>query len=200
MKLIHYYSGIFIALFTGLHILNHLFILHSAERHIRFMTRARKIYRNRFVETLLLTAVLVQVITGITLVIEKWSKTEDYFEVIQIVSGLYLSFFLLVHVSAVLVGRYKLKLDTNLYFGASVMLHWPQNLFFIPYYSLAIVSFFFHIAAVHKSKMEDWVSPSHAATQAIVIMIVGVFTMLAIITRMTALKMPPRNPASPGNL
>jgi hypothetical protein len=200
MKSIHYYSGILIALFTGLHILNHLLILHSAERHIRFMTRARKIYRNRFIETLLLTAVLVQVITGITLVIEKWNKTENYFEVIQVMSGLYLSFFLLVHVSAVLTGRYKLKLDTNLYFGAGVMLHWPQKLFFIPYYSLAIVSFFFHIATVHKSKMEDWVSPSNAATQAIVIMIVGVFTMLAIITRMTALKMPSGKPASQENV
>ncbi|HEU5167004.1 MAG TPA: hypothetical protein VFU29_15745, partial [Chitinophagaceae bacterium] len=70
------------------------------------MRSARKIYRNKIVESLLLLAVLLQVISGITLVILKWNKVENYFDRIQIASGLYLSFFLLNHVIAVLRGRY----------------------------------------------------------------------------------------------
>lgn len=117
MKLIHYFTGLTLAVFIGFHLMNHLLILHSEALHIRFMKSARKIYRNRFVESLLLLAVLVRFISGITLVILKWNKVEDYFDGIQIASGLYLSFFLLNHVIAVVRGRYKLKMDTNLYYG-----------------------------------------------------------------------------------
>lgn len=191
MKFIHYCSGITIALFMGFHLLNHLLILHSEALHIKFMQRARKVYRNPIAESILLFAVLVQVVTGISLVLSKWSKMEDFFDRVQVISGLYLSFFLLVHISAVLYGRYRLRFDTNLYFGAGVMNMWPHKLFFMPYYSLAILAFFSHIAAIHKIKMEEFVSSSSAETQAFIIMIIGGLTMLAIITRMANLKTMP---------
>ena len=174
MKLIHYYTGLTLSVFIGFHLLNHLLILHSEALHIRFMKSARKIYRTRFVESLLLTAVLLQVISGITLVVMKWNKVENYFDRIQITSGLYLSFFLINHVIAVLRGRYKLKVDTNLYYGAGVMNMWPQKLFFIPYYSVAIVSFFFHVACVHRIKMTKISGLHVATTQSLVIMGVGI--------------------------
>ena len=140
MKLIHYYTGLTLSVFIGFHLLNHLLILHSEALHIRFMKSARKIYRNKFVESLLFLAVLLQVISGITLVIMKWNKVENYFDRIQIASGLYLSFFLLNHVMAVLRGRYILKMDTNIYYGAGVMNMWPQKLFF---YSLLLLCYTF---------------------------------------------------------
>ena len=189
MKLIHYYTGLTLAVFIGFHLLNHLLILHSEALHIKFMKSARKIYRNRFVESLLLLAVLVQVISGITLVILKWNKVENYFDRIQITSGLYLSFFLLNHLLAVLRGRYKLKMDTNLYYGAGVMNMWPQKLFFIPYYSFAILSFFFHVACVHRIKMEKYAGLSVATKQAFLIMGIGMLVTLLVIIKMSNLKL-----------
>jgi len=188
MKLIHYYTGLTLAVFIGFHLLNHLLILHSEALHIRFMNSARKIYRNRFVEGLILLAVLLQVISGITLVILKWNKVENYFDRIQIASGLYLSFFLLNHFSAVLRGRYKLKMDTNLYYGAGVMNMWPQKLFYIPYYSFAILSFFFHIACVHRIKMEKYAGIDVATKQSFMIMGVGILATFLIIIKMSNLK------------
>ena len=189
MKLIHYYSGLTLAVFIGFHLLNHLLILHSEALHIKFMKSARKIYRNRIVESLLLLAVLVQVISGITLVILKWNKVENYFDRIQITSGLYLSFFLLNHLLAVLRGRYKLKMDTNLYYGAGVMNMWPQKLFFIPYYSFAILFFFFHVACVHRIKMEKYAGLSVATKQAFLIMGIGMLVTLLVIIKMSNLKL-----------
>ena len=188
MKLIHYYTGLTLAVFIGFHLLNHLLILHSEVLHIRFMKAARKIYRNRIVESILLIAVLLQIISGITLVILKWNKVENYFDRIQIASGLYLSFFLVNHVVAVLRGRYKLKMDTNLYYGAGVMNMWPQKLFYIPYYSFAILFFFFHVACVHRIKMEKFTGLAIATKQSFIIMGIGILVTFLVIFKMSNLK------------
>lgn len=188
MRFIHYYSGITIALFTAVHLFNHLLILHSEDMHLRFMSRARRIYRQPAVEAILLSAVFVQIITGIYLVTAKWNVATDLFQKVQIISGLYLAFFLTVHVRAVMLGRYKLKMDTNLYYGAGVMNMWPQKLFYIPYYSLAIIAIFFHIAAIHKMKMEKLVSADAAKIQSLIIMATGVVVTFFIIYKMSNLK------------
>ena len=130
----------------------------------------------------------MQIISGINLVVSKWDKTEDYFDRIHIGSGLYLAFFLVFHVTAVMLGRYKLKIDTNLYYGAGVMNMWPHKLFFIPYYSLAILSFFFHVACVHRMKMEKYVDLPVATKQSFIIMGVGILVTAAIIIKMSNLK------------
>jgi hypothetical protein len=187
MKILHYYSGITISVFIGFHLLNHLLVLRSENYHIRFMRSIRKIYRNRIVESILLLGIVIQIISGSILAILKWNKTEDYFGVIQIASGLYLAFFLIIHLNAVMVGRYKLKVDTNLYYGAGVMNMWPHKLFFIPYYSLSILSFFFHVACIHREKMSKFISIAHATTQSFFIMGLGVIITALIIIKMSNL-------------
>jgi succinate dehydrogenase/fumarate reductase cytochrome b subunit len=188
MKILHYYSGITISMFIGFHLLNHLLVLRSEDHHVRFMQTLRNIYRKKIIEILLLTGILIQIVSGITLVIFKWNKTENYFDVIQIISGLYMVFFLTVHINAVMIGRYKLKIDTNLYYGAGVMNMWPHKLFYIPYYSLAILSFFFHIACVHRIKMSKLVSTPAATTQSFIVMGIGVIITLLTIGKMSRLK------------
>lgn len=187
MKILHYYSGIMISVFIGFHLLNHLLILRSDGHHIRFMQGLRKIYRNRIMEILLLLGISIQIISGITLVILKWNKIESYFDVMQIASGLYMSFFLTVHINAVMIGRYKLKVDTNLYYGAGVMNMWPHKIFFIPYYSLSILSFFFHVACIHRTKMSEFVSTSSATAQSFIIMGIGIVITSLIIYKMSHL-------------
>jgi hypothetical protein len=190
IKAIHYVTGLTIAIFIGAHLLNHLLILHSEAMHIRFMQKARKVYRHRIVEGVLLTAVGLQILSGIFLIIQKWSKVDSWFDWAQMGSGFYLFLFLTNHVRAVMVGRHKLHIDTNLYYGAGVMNMWPQKLIYIPYYSLAILSFFIHIACIHRIKMKELVSIEAAEQQAIGIMTLGCVVTLLIIYKMAHLKMP----------
>jgi len=155
IKSIHYFSGIVISVFVAFHLLNHASSVFGAEQHIAVMKLLRVVYRNVFIETLLLAAVLVQIITGLWLFIKgrKWAST--FFEKLQMWSGLYLAIFFLIHLSAVLGGRWVLHLDTNYYFGVAGLNTFPFNLFFIPYYGLAVLSFFGHIAAIHQRKMKQ---------------------------------------------
>jgi succinate dehydrogenase/fumarate reductase cytochrome b subunit len=190
MKEIHYFSGLTITIFVGIHLLNHALILHSSEWHIAFMNAARKIYRHPIIETILLAAVCVQIVTGIYLVHHKWGSVESIFDFLHIASGLYMSLFLIVHVSAVLMGRYKLGLDTNLYFGVGYMNVSPQRYFFIPYYAFAITSFFIHVACIHKIRMSKYVALSAAQNQSIGIIVIGVIFTLVVITRMASLHIP----------
>ncbi len=154
IKSIHFFSGIVISVFVAFHLLNHASSVFGAEQHVAVMKLLRVVYRNVFVETLLLATVLVQIITGLWLFSKgrKWAST--FFEKLQIWSGLYLAIFFLIHLSAVLGGRWVLHLDTNYYFGVAGLNTFPFNLFFIPYYGLAVLSFFGHIAAIHQRKME----------------------------------------------
>jgi hypothetical protein len=152
-KRIHYISGITLSIFIGLHLANHAVSVLGEEAHLKTMTLLRHVYRNRIVESFLLLAVAVQITSGLRLFFSKRKGVNGLFDQLQIWTGLYLAFFLLVHVSAILVGRLVLHLDTNLYFGAAGINTFPFNLFFIPYYSLAIMAIWGHIAAVHRKKM-----------------------------------------------
>ncbi len=190
IKTIHYYTGLTVALFIGIHLLNHLLILHSEAMHINFMRGARKVYRHPVVEGVLLMAVAVQIFSGIFLVTQKWSRAEGWFDWLHIGSGLYLALFLTNHVRAVIVGKHKLHIDTNLYYGAGVMNMWPQKLIYVPYYALAILSFFTHVACIHRIKMQEFVPAEVAAQQAAGIIVLGGIVTFLIIFRMSHLQMP----------
>ena len=174
MKRIHFISGLIITLFVGLHLFNHLMSVFSADKHIETMETLRVFYRNPIIETLLLATVLLQIISGIKLFQSKRKNVNGFFDQLQIWTGLYLAIFFLFHVGAVLGGRYLLELDTNFYFGAAGLNTFPFNIFFIPYYGLAILSFFGHIAAVHSKKMKWNILGIDPKTQSYIILIKGI--------------------------
>lgn len=155
LRKLHYYSAIIITAFIVLHLVNHAASLISIDTHIELMNQLRKVYRHPVAECLLIIAVLFQIFSGIRLFLIKRKTAKEFFERLQLWSGLYLAFFFMIHLSAIFAGRYLLILDTNFYFGAAGLNHFPFNLFFIPYYSLAVFSFFAHIASVHYKKMKN---------------------------------------------
>ncbi|HEX6430208.1 MAG TPA: hypothetical protein VF008_21100 [Niastella sp.] len=157
IKKLHRLSGIIIASFLGLHIVNHLFALGGPALHITVMNLFRYVYRFLPIEILLLSSVVFQVISGIILVIKKGFIRQPMYVVIQILSGLYLSFFMIYHVAAVLLGRYKWIVETDFYFAAGVANRYPEKLFFIPYYTLSLVCVFAHIACVHYVKRLEYI-------------------------------------------
>ncbi|RBL91400.1 hypothetical protein [Chitinophaga flava] len=149
LKTWHYYSGITLSVFIAFHLFNQLMSLHSENAHLAVMKAFRTVYRHPVVETILLIAVASQVVTGIRLLFS--SKRKSAAEKIQVYSGMYLSFFLLFHVGAVLYGRFT-GLDTNFYFAAAGLNMYPSTFFFIPYYLLAVTAISLHVAAIHYIK------------------------------------------------
>lgn len=182
---VHFFSGLLLTLFIGVHLFNHISSISGIQRHIELMNSLRKIYRHPILEIALLVAVVVQIISGFRLVRRKDSRNTSFFDKLHIYSGLYLAFFLVIHVSAILVGRFILKLDTNFYFGAAGINSFPVNLFFIPYYALAILSFFGHLAAIHHKKMNRSVAGLAPVQQAWVILLFGAGLTLVILYGLT---------------
>lgn len=185
IKKIHHLSGIIITLFVGVHLFNHIWSIYGIEAHIQMMRILRQFYRNTFIETILLLAVMFQIYSGLKLVRGKKQKLSSFLEKLQIWSGLYLAFFLLIHVSAVLLGRYLLGLDTNFYFGAAGINSFPLNMFFIPYYGLAILSFFSHIAAIHAQKIKINILKITPTQQSCSIIIMGLFITICVFYGLT---------------
>jgi len=184
-KKLHHFSGLFITLFVALHLFNHLCSLWGAERHIEVMQTLRPFYRNVFAEVLLLSAVAVQVISGIRLFRATRTPRRKGFARLQRWSGLYLAMFFLIHLSAVMAGRYVLNLDTNFYFGVAGLNTFPFNLFFVPYYGLAVVAFFAHVAAVHSMKMKSAVLGLTPDAQAKTILFIGILMSIVLVYGLT---------------
>lgn len=185
IKRIHFISGLFIAAFSILHLFNHFCSIFGAETHIEIMSFLRLLYRNSLVESVLLLAVLLQIISGLKL-LKYFKKTViTTFDRLHVWSGLYLSFFLIIHVSAVLAGRLLLHLDTNYYFAVTGLTKFPYNLFFVPYYALAVFSFFVHFASIHSRKMKKSISIFSPKAQAKTILLVGMLVTVLILLGLT---------------
>lgn len=185
MKRIHYISGIALTLFIGLHLFNHFWSIFGIEKHIEMMHMIRPVYRNIMVESILLFAVCVQILSGVKLVRKKRKEASSFFEKLHVWSGLYLAFFLVIHVSAVMMGRFVLKLDTNIYFGIAGLNTFPYNLFFIPYYSLSVIAFFGHIAAIHSLKMKGKILGVSVKSQSFFFLLVGALLSIVLLAGFT---------------
>ena len=146
LRKLHALSAALIAVFVSVHIANHLAGLAGATTHIAFMEAARSAYRLGVIEWVLLSCVAFQIVSGLTLVVRGSKPRRGLVAWLQAVSGLYLAFFLVVHVGAVLFARGALNLDTNFYFAAAGLHVAPFEYFFAPYYFLGVTALFTHLA------------------------------------------------------
>lgn len=185
MRRVHFFSGFIVTLFIVFHLLNHTASIFGSARHIEIMTYLRQFYRNPIGEFVLLTAVSLQIISGLRLFKVNRKNAVSNVDKLQLWSGLYLAIFFIIHISAILVGRALLNLDTNFYFGAAGLNSFPVNLFFIPYYSLAILSFFGHLASIHAKKMRKRLLGLTPMSQAKVILIAGFLLVFVILYGLT---------------
>jgi len=185
MKRLHYISGLVITIFIGLHLFNHVNSIFGADKHIEIMNSLRLFYRNIFIEIILLSAVIVQIFSGITLYMTNRNTGLSYFDKLQIWTGFYLAIFFIIHLSAVLAGRFFFHLDTNFYFGVAGLNSFPFNLFFIPYYAIAIISFFGHIACIHNKKMKHSIFGLTVNGQSKTILIFGICLTILIFYGLT---------------
>jgi succinate dehydrogenase hydrophobic anchor subunit len=142
-------------LFAAIHVANHLAALAGVPTHLAFMKTARLAYRNHLIEPLLLAAVLAQLISGLILVASGFRARRGFVPWLQAWCGLYLAFFLVIHVGAVLYGRLVLHLDTNFYYAAAGFHVPPFAWFFAPYYLLAVIALFTHLGCALSWRVSD---------------------------------------------
>src|SRR5215475_10545286 len=110
----HGVSAVLLVAFVLVHLLNHLLGAWSGSLHVAFMTSARVVYRSPFFESILAATLLFQTGSGGVILWRKLSKpVTSWLDTLRAASGLYLAFFLLSHLSAVLRARYMRHRDTN---------------------------------------------------------------------------------------
>jgi hypothetical protein len=145
VRTLHRRCAVVVTLFVLAHLANHAAALGGITAHLRFMEGARLVYRQPVVETVLLLCVALQAGSGLWLAASGWKRRSGRIAWLQAASGAYLALFLLIHVGAVLLGRSVLELDTNVHFAAAGLQVWPYQLFFVPYYFLAVAAVFAHL-------------------------------------------------------
>ncbi|CAG0998661.1 hypothetical protein BURK2_02843 [Burkholderiales bacterium] len=155
LRALHRSSAVVIGLFALVHIANHLWSLTGVHEHIAFMEVARKVYRQPVAESLLLFCVAFQMGSGFWLVVRGWKQRAGAVAWLQALSGCVLALFLAIHVSAVLIGRTVLELDTNFYYAAAGMHVSPYEFFFAPYYFLAVFALFTHLGCAAYGQLQS---------------------------------------------
>ncbi len=145
LRRLHRVSAAVVATFVVIHVANHLAGVAGIAAHLAFMQVARTVYRQPAVEALLLACVGFQALSGLWLLIVRRNERQGTVAWAQALSGAYLALFLIIHVGAVMAGRFALSLDTNFYFAAAGLHARPHAYFFAPYYGLAVIAVFTHL-------------------------------------------------------
>jgi len=153
---IHRFLAIFLGLFIAQHLGIHLLAIIGINFHLVTLATVGVIYKNWLVEPILVFAIIAQIVLGLNFVKKRWKEpSKGFWAWVQILSGCYLTFFLLMHTSAALITRYQIGLETNFYWAAGTLHLAPVKYFFAPYYFLAIFSIFAHIAAALSFRMKS---------------------------------------------
>ncbi|MEZ5895784.1 MAG: hypothetical protein R3C40_11060 [Parvularculaceae bacterium] len=145
---IHRALAVILGLFVLTHLGVHMAAFGGPDAHERALDVVRVVYRNRFIEPILILAALTQIIAGARLAARRWREAgKGFWGWAQIVSGVYLGAFLLLHFSAALAARHLGGIETNFYWPAGTLTVGPLPYFFAPYYFMAVVAIFTHLAA-----------------------------------------------------
>ena len=94
-----------LVLFVLPHLANHISGIISGADHIQMMKLLRLDYRNAIIEPLLLTLIAFQIMSGFVLVRRKLSHPSDFFGTLQTMTGVYVGFYLLGHMTAAFAAR-----------------------------------------------------------------------------------------------
>ncbi|CAB1275197.1 hypothetical protein [Candidatus Nitrosacidococcus tergens] len=141
-KVIHGLSATLVSIFIVFHITNHFFSLKGADTYNAVMKLGEKVYRNPFVEPILIIFFFFQILTGIQLMWRWSTRSVPFYQSFQVASGIYLAVFLLSHLNAVLIyARIYLNIPSDFAFGSAApagIIQDPWNIRLFPYYTLGV--------------------------------------------------------------
>ncbi|MTW14232.1 hypothetical protein GM658_26815 [Pseudoduganella eburnea] len=143
---LHRVSGAILGSFVLAHMVNNLMALAGAAAHRQLLDALRIVYRFPPMEALLIACVLVQVVSGMRMLRQGWGNWRDRKRRAQLLSGAGLAYFLLAHVSAVMIARGVMGIDTDLKFAIGG--YYPDSVFrmlLVPHYLVGLVSLVVHV-------------------------------------------------------
>ena len=185
LRRLHRFNAAALGIFIAAHLGNHLVLTVGAGAHIAFMDLLRAVYRIRVVEAAIVLLFIAQIALGLALAFRR-GRPQGNWAWLQTLSGLYLAFFLCQHIAAVFWARSAFAaFDTNVYWAAAVVHRPPLSLYFIPYYGLAVMSVFTHIAAALHFRQ-----PHSESRLPAFVLGSGVLTSALILTALTGLVRP----------
>jgi succinate dehydrogenase/fumarate reductase cytochrome b subunit len=146
VKKIHRWNAILLAAFIVIHLINHVSGFWGITKYNNVQDALRIVYRNAFIEPILLTSSLVQIVFGGMLIYRGYKRLmKTGWGKVQVISGGLFLFFLAEHLLALVLARWVDGLDTNFYWPASVMSGPPFTWYFIPYYVMGVAAVFTHV-------------------------------------------------------
>lgn len=150
LRVAHGTSALLIVLmFLAVHLLNHASAAFSPEFNQAMMSALRKWYRSEFVQPVLVTLMLFQVVSGGMLLWRATALQADLYRTLQTSTGAFLAAFIASHLNAVFIlGRAVTKVDTTFLWasGAPVgLLPDAWNVRLIPHYSLGVLFVISHM-------------------------------------------------------
>jgi hypothetical protein len=171
-------------LFVGPHIGNHLAGFWSGSVHTEIMNAARRVYRDEFVQPILLALIGFQILSGIVLVRWKMRMPSDIFGTVQAMCGAYIRVYFLAHMTAVFAARYA-DVDTNwawLTRQNNSMLGSLSNLRLIAHYWAGPIAIVAHVACgLRAVLLQHNVSTATANRLALALIALGVVASSLII-------------------
>jgi succinate dehydrogenase/fumarate reductase cytochrome b subunit len=149
-RIYHGFSGAVITLFVLFHLSNHLVGLLGPEAHAAFADVGRTVYRNPVVEPVLVVLMTLQILGGLHLAWKWTAYPRSFQEAVQIATGLYLSVFLISHMSAVFIlARTVLQIPTDWAFATGAasggIIHDAWNIRLFPHYTLGVFFVLAHL-------------------------------------------------------
>lgn len=192
IRTVHRTSAVIVGTYAAAHVTNHLLGLGGVAMHQAVMDGLRHVYRFPLIEALLLLSVTVQVVTGLWMFFAGLRRRKGAVGWLQAVSGLLLSIFLSLHVAGIFFGRYKLHLDTNIFYAAAGMQLPTTRGFFGPYYFIGVLALFVHVGcALYRMRQRGrdpaappdalkvvggWAAAGAGVALLLVLLLVGVIT------------------------
>ena len=131
--------------FIGLHIMNHAIALISPERHEELRLLFRSWYASTLVEPLLFGLLLIIIFSGVPMALRYMRSVGDHYKTLQIGSGIYMAFFFMAHVNAVLSARYR-GVETDWIFATGEQGLINGFYFLIPYYIWSVGMIWLHVS------------------------------------------------------
>lgn len=151
LRVAHGISAALVLCFVLFHLGNHLAGWLGAEAHTAFMQAGRTVYRIPLVEALLVGLLLFQAVSGIRLAWRRSMAPTDGFGAFQIGSGVYLSAFIVTHLTSALISaRWVHGANTDWGWATGApggLIHDDWNIRLLPHYLFGVFFILAHLAS-----------------------------------------------------
>lgn len=150
LRVVHGLVSLFLlGVFLLPHLFNHLVGLLGIDAHWSLMKVLRALYRNGFLEPMIIAAFIFQILSGLVLFRPKTAIKSDMLDSLQTASGIYLAVFVMAHVNSVFTLARYFDIDTTYAWTVNaptglIMSAWDIRL--LPHYSLAVFFLIAHLA------------------------------------------------------